>query len=547
MRKTIVIVGCAVFLFSVGLSMAHAQTNCPANSSWDATQQSCACNNGYAVNSSGDSCISDNQVCQQQLGPNSYYGGASECYCTSGYVLNDAQTSCVPDNSSSASFSLAYGPFNFGNLLWFTIIIAVLYFIARKWGDSLNARFGKDVDEFVHDKSEKLVVQKTLLRSYGFLLLLMLPFLLALFVYAAFVTVMFGVLGIYVGAFVPFIGYWLALGLVLLFTGLALIVGFFRLFFPGKPKTLGIWLSEKENLKLWALTREVAEKLSTRPVDKILIKPDPGIGVYLQGPIFATLFGGGKKVLEVGIPSVFRLSVSEFTAILAHEYGHFNNRDTQWSTFTFSMGNSLRSALSSMPGPSQIKKGQRAGFMTILMALNPAYYVVLLFTMLYFKITQGFSRIREVMADITAMTLYGGAAFGGGLLKVATNDIIFHREIEGKHIFELLKQEKTIANFTKFMELLYDDATMQNVGQKLFEASGDSGAYDSHPALKTRISYAKRFPQLSSAAQSQFGTLFDNWEKINEDIANLYNARLAQILSLMAANANKKNTPPPKK
>lgn len=464
-------------------------------------------------------------------------GTQTFCQCNSGYKVNSAGTACVIDYSQP---QLAYGPFNFENLLIFTIVLGILYFIIRFWGDALNKTFEEDLDNFIKDKSEKLTVQKEILLRYGALLVLLLPFLLAVFIYAAFVTVMFGIVGVYLGDTVSFLAYWAALGLVLILTAYALVIGFYRLLVPPKLKPLGIWITPDENPKLWGLTKEVAAKLSTRPVDKILIAPMPGIGVRLEGPTIKTLRGGGDKILAIGIPSTYRLSVGEFTAILAHEYGHFSNRDTQWGAFTFMMGVSLESALRSMPGPRRAV-GQY-NLTTLMMSANPAYYIVLAFTRLYFKITKGFSRIREVMADVTAMTLYGGSMFEHGLMKVAANDNIFNKEVQGKHVVELLKQSKTIPNFTKFMEKLYDDATVQIAGQKLIEESATAGVYGSHPALSTRIGYARKLPKVENLSGNEsFGTLFDNWDKLNEDVAKIYNQRFDKVLATIAARVKAKS------
>ncbi|MBZ5516234.1 MAG: hypothetical protein LAN62_15560 [Acidobacteriia bacterium] len=79
------------------------------------------------------------------------------------------------------------------------------------------------------------------------------------------------------------------------------------------------------------------------------------------------------------------------------------------------------------PGP-----GKGRGWFGLIMWLNPAYWMLLVFVRLYFKLTNGFSRIREVMADIAAMNLRGGRAFGQGLLKVATNDALFVKVVHAK-------------------------------------------------------------------------------------------------------------------
>lgn len=434
-----------------------------------------------------------------------------------------------------------YLSFNWQDLLIFAIVALIIYLIIRWVGGSLDKRFNKSVKDFLDGKKKELFDDRGLLRVFGLLLIILLPFLIYLFALAFFAAIDFATYGLLAISYSPYIPIALLIGLaiVVLGTGLAILIGFFRLLFPPRRKTLGIEIAKNEQKKLWQLTQEIAIEIKAKPIDKIIITPDPGIGVYLEGNLFAIIFGGGRQVLEIGLSSLHDLRVDEFKAILAHEYGHFSNRDTQWSSFTFSMGNSLISTLQSVPGPTH-DAHEEVGMVRIIMSFNPAYWLLLLFITLYFKITNGFSRIREVMADIRAMNLYGGRAFADGLLKVATNDIVFSEIIQGRLLSHYLEEGQTIINFSKFMELLYKNAeekTVKEIRNLLFEESKVHNPYDSHPSLRTRINYAKKFFIGEEKNKKAVSALFDNWDQINEKVAEIYNSRLllyAQLLNRIA-------------
>jgi Zn-dependent protease with chaperone function len=283
------------------------------------------------------------------------------------------------------------------------------------------------------------------------------------------------------------------------------------------------------------LTKIISNEIKAKPINKIIITPQPGIGVYLESNFLSTIFGGGQRVLEIGLSSLYDLSVDEFTAILAHEYGHFSNRDTSWNSYTYSMGNSLINTLRSMPGPSHDEK-EEGGLVRFMMALNPAYWILLLYVTLYFKITNGFSRIREVMADIMAMRMYGGKAFRIGLLKVATNDTVFSQIIESKYVPELWKEGKTISNFTKIMEVVFEEFEKKDIEElqnHILSISQTHTIYDSHPALQVRIDYSKKFEDNPEKDKRPVGDLFDNWNEINEKTADLYNLRLMYLMGAL--------------
>lgn len=431
--------------------------------------------------------------------------------------------------------------FSWEDLLFFAIVGLIVYLLVRWIGSSLNKKFDTSVQDFLDGNKVSLFSDKGLLKTFGFLLITLLPFLFYLLALALFAAIDFGMYGLWAVSYLPRVPVALLIGLAVVAfgTGIAILIGFYYLFFPPKRKTLGITIAENEEKKLWNLTKEIAKEIQAKPIDKIVITPDPGIGVYLDGNLLSTIFGGGKRVLEIGLSSLHDLTTDEFKAILAHEYGHFSNKDTQWSSYTYSMGNSLTSTLRSMPGPSQDEK-EEGGWVRLMMTLNPAYWLLLLYVMLYFKITNGFSRIREVMADIMAMRLYGGKAFGNGLLKVATNDLVFSEIIQSKWVPELLKEEKTISNFSKFMEIVYKGLEKKDVAElqnNILSSKQIHSAYDSHPALKMRIDYAKKFGDESEKDSKPVGELFDNWDEINKKVAELYNLRLMYILQAHSAQS----------
>ncbi len=431
--------------------------------------------------------------------------------------------------------------FNYQDLLLYVVVALIIYLVVRAVGGALDKKFNNSVQNFLEGKKKELFDDKGLLRTFGLLLITLLPFLFYLLALALFAAIDFAVYGLWLVSNLPRIPIAILVGLavVVIGTGMAILIGFYYLFFPPKRKTLGITVVKNEQKKLWNLTKEIATEIKAKQINKIIITPDPGVGVYLEGNLFSTIFGGGKRVLEIGLSSLHDLTVDEFKAILAHEYGHFSNRDTSWSSYTYSMGNSLTSTLRSMPGPSQDEK-ERGGWVRLMMTLNPAYWLLLLYVMLYFKITNGFSRIREVMADITAMRMYGGKAFGSGLLKVATNDTIFSEIIQSKYVPELLKEEKTISNFSKFMEIVFKGLEKKDIEEfqnNILSRSQTHNVYDSHPALKIRIDYSKKFENNPEKDNRPIGDLFDNWIEINEKTAELYNLRLVYLMRLLNTQA----------
>lgn len=421
--------------------------------------------------------------------------------------------------------------FNYQYLLLYAGVASIIYLILRVVGGSLDKKFNTSVQSFLDGKKKELFDDKGLIRTFGLLLITLLPFLFYLLLLVLFAAIDFALYGFSLISSLDRVPVFILIGLVAvpIGTGIAILVGFYYLLFPPKPKTIGITITENEQKKLWELTRKISTEIKAKPIDKIIITPETGIGVYLDGNVFSTIFGRGKRVLKIGLYSLHNLTIDELGGILAHEYGHFSNRDTSWSSYTYSMGNSLTGALRSMPGPS---KGGGCG-VRLIMSLNPAFWLLLLYVMLYFKITNGFSRIREVMADIMAMHMYGGRAFSNGLLKVAINDLVFSEIVQLGQIPKLLNEEKTITNFSQLMDVAFNGLAKKDIDElrnNLLFISQVHGNYDSHPALKIRIDYAKKFDDVAEMDKNPARELFDDWDDIGNKVDELDKSRLFYIL-----------------
>jgi Zn-dependent protease with chaperone function len=107
------------------------------------------------------------------------------------------------------------------------------------------------------------------------------------------------------------------------------IIGLLRsLLVRGRLQEPGRLLNESEAPELFALTRSVAKDLNTRPIDEIRITPETDLAVYEIGSWRAKMQDNGKRVLILGAAILKDFQKDDFRAILAHEYGHFANRDT---------------------------------------------------------------------------------------------------------------------------------------------------------------------------------------------------------------------------
>mgnify|MGYP003701053963 CR=1 FL=1 len=100
------------------------------------------------------------------------------------------------------------------------------------------------------------------------------------------------------------------------------------LFTRQKQEDPGRELLETEAPGLWALSREVAGTVGTRPVTEIRVTPGTEVAVYERGSFRERMQDHAERILLVGVGVLNGFNQNAFRAVLAHEYGHFIHRDT---------------------------------------------------------------------------------------------------------------------------------------------------------------------------------------------------------------------------
>ncbi|MEM7538445.1 MAG: M48 family metallopeptidase [Chloroflexota bacterium] len=263
-------------------------------------------------------------------------------------------------------------------------------------------------------------------------------------------------------------------------------IAFVRGVFARTPQgPLGKPMSQEDAPTLWACVYEVAERIGTRPLDAIHITPDPSIGVVERGGFIRKMRGGGERCLILGLGALPGMTQAQFKAILAHEYGHFINRDTSGGT----MVRRVRLAIGRMAESLHIN-GQDAWY-------NPAWLFITGFHRIFLYITLGASRLQEVLADRFAASAYGGQHLIDGLTHVVAQSYAFDANVD--HKADLSRRlNKDLPNLYLTVELP-DTIQSRLEPQIQAELARDTNFRDSHPAFKTRVRYLQQLIAVSEA------------------------------------------------
>jgi Zn-dependent protease with chaperone function len=294
-----------------------------------------------------------------------------------------------------------------------------------------------------------------------------------------------------------------------------------------KQEDPGRRLTEAEAPALWAVLRDVAARVGTRPVDAVFLTPGTDIAVSERGPLRARLVDRGERILILGAGVLAGFSQASLRAVLAHEYGHFSHRDTA--------GGRLAGAVLAALFRTVLALAQGGGALF----LNPAWHFLRFFHALFTRITHGASRLQEVLADQCAALAFGPSAFADGLTHVIRRSIEFHHSTHYL-VTRAEKDRKALAN----LYTLPADADLprDDMAKAIEQALADAGSpYDSHPPPSLRLKWVARLPEPESGAGARSTddawALFASRESLEADMTSLVNTQLesAGIISEEAA------------
>ena len=250
------------------------------------------------------------------------------------------------------------------------------------------------------------------------------------------------------------------------------------LFVRGAKSDPGEVLDLAAEPRLRSVLEEVAGRVGTRPVDTVFLTPGTDVAVFERG---AGLKVGreGERCLILGLGVLEGMKLGAWKAILAHEYGHFVNRDTAGGGMALAVRRSIMTMAISMA------RGGAVGW------YNPAWWFVRGFDAAFMRVSQGASRLQEVLADRWAALSYGAPAFRDGLTHVITASVRFEAVTDAT-IKRALHDKVPVANLYRHAAPLSvaDTLEVERVTQEAL--TREPGAYDSHPSPAQRFAWVEK-------------------------------------------------------
>ena len=279
----------------------------------------------------------------------------------------------------------------------------------------------------------------------------------------------------------------------------------------------GTRLDLSRNPGLRDLLNEVAARIGTRPVDNVYITPGTDVAVMERGGMFKQLSGKSERCLILGVGVLEGMKLSWFKAVLAHEYGHFSNKDTAGGGFAIAVRRSL------MTMAESLAQGGAAAW------YNPAWLFINGFYRVFLRISQGASRLQEVLADRWAAFAYGAEAFEQGLTHVIRQSVKFDYHAQNT-LNEVVEQQKPLSNFYTYQpQQIPEPAEVEEAVREAVHAQ--PSVYDSHPAPADRYQWVHALGATGTGLKpgdtAEVWTVFSNPDQLQREMTTQIRASLA--------------------
>jgi Zn-dependent protease with chaperone function len=257
--------------------------------------------------------------------------------------------------------------------------------------------------------------------------------------------------------------------------------------------------------RLRELLQDVAGEVGTRSVGAVYLTPGTDMAVNERSGLWSSLRGArAERSLIMGIGLFDGLTQLQLRSVLAHEHGHFRNQDTAGGWVALAVRRSLYAMIIRLASSG------------VASAFNPVWWFLRAYHRVYLGVSQGASRLQEVLADRWAIQAYGTAAFVAGYRHVVARSVQFEHQVQAT-IQEVVDAGRPLPNLYQYRPQssgISEGDLASAIDEEMTRAPS---AYDSHPSPRQRIAWAEALAVERGAqpgGDESIWALFDGREEL---------------------------------
>ncbi|MGE5552238.1 MAG: M48 family metallopeptidase [Bacteroidota bacterium] len=232
-------------------------------------------------------------------------------------------------------------------------------------------------------------------------------------------------------------------------------------FIPPGPR-----ITPGEQPRLYAELRKVAEALGQPMPDEVYLTPEANAWVARRGGFMGF---GSRRVMGLGLLYMQILTVLQFRAVVAHEFGHYVGGDVTLGPWIYRTREAIERTVGALAENNSI--------------LHKPF---LWYGRLFLRITHAIARRQELAADVLAARVAGANAaisLWDPVRRAATAIEHYWRE-EVAPALQAGFRPPYAAGFAAYLDA---PRMVENIAQSLAKETDETTPYDTHPPLRERI------------------------------------------------------------
>ena len=302
-------------------------------------------------------------------------------------------------------------------------------------------------------------------------------------------------------------------------------------------KSNSIEIKEQDQPQLFAFIRQLTNDVQTPFPKKIFLSPDVNAAVFYNSS-FWSMFLPVRKNLIIGVGLVNSVNLSEFKAVLAHEFGHFSQRSMKLGSFVYNVNKIIYNMLFQntgyvgMLGGWASVDGIFAFFARITAAIARGIQSVL--RVMYGVINKSYMRLSREMefhADAVAASVSGSANLTSALRRVELagagynialqkcDDLLRHKKISDNIYSNHRAVLKQLAcEFKLRMENDVPLVDEKTVAENNHSRINFKDQWASHPGTEDRVEHLDRLAVVAETNTDSAWLLFAGPEKLQSQL-----------------------------
>lgn len=256
-------------------------------------------------------------------------------------------------------------------------------------------------------------------------------------------------------------------------------------------------LNPAEHPKLFEQIKMVAQKVNQAAPKEVYLVAEANAWVAERGGLMGI---GSRRVMGIGMPLLQTLSLTEFRAVLAHEFGHYYGGDTKLTPWIYKTRMAIARTIQSLD----------EGLIHI---------VFKSYGKLFLRITHAISRYQEYVADEVAARVESSQALASGLRKIYAAGFAYNAYWDNEFLPAL--NAGYLPPYTRGFEYFMQKEGIQSAMAASVEeelAATVTSPYNTHPPLRERLKALEHYPAVRAINDTPAITMLEEVSVLEKEL-----------------------------